>query len=82
MLNELGDDDLQDFAYDNNTPFKYFFEKYFDFKRFESKLSNRKSFDFSRGITTNGVKIFSCIMSIPKLKWGHLIKENSDSVIY
>ncbi len=64
MVNELEDVDLrynninrEAFAFGDNAPFRYFFKKYFDFKRFESKLSNRKSFNYSRGITTNGVKI-------------------------
>ena len=64
MLNELGDDEIrfnnirwEDFTYGDNAPFKYFFEKYFDFKRFKSKVSDRKSFNYSHGIITNGVKL-------------------------
>jgi hypothetical protein len=64
MLNELDDDDLHynnikrdDFAYSDNAQYKYFFEKYFNFDRFESKVTERKCFNYSRGITTNGVKL-------------------------
>ena len=64
MLNELGDEEIRtnsinrdDFANGANAPYKYFFEKYFDFKQFESKETERKNFNYSRGITTNGVKL-------------------------